>query len=271
MAGASKSKLNLLLRSWPAGTVAVLPWLEKQGIYQQLAYEYERAGWLHRIGRGAYTRAGDQVDWTGAVHAIQSQVGLRIHVGGKSALELKGLGHFAAAGSGDYLYLFGGPGQKIPSWFLLHDWGRRIAYKMPLLFKGESELGLTGHPFPTFDVQISAPERAILELLHLVPNEQSAEEAALLIEGLGNLRPKLLQQLLERCNSIKVKRLFLALAERYDHSWIKRLSPEKIELGKGKRIVVSGGVLDPKYLVTLPRLKEDEQWTATAFSSNRRS
>lgn len=258
MAGETKSKINLLLRSWPTGTVAVLPWLEKQGVYQQLAYEYERSGWLQRVGRGAYVRGGDRFDWTGGVHAIQSQLGLRVHVGGKSALELQGLGHFAPAGSGDYLYLFGGPGQKLPSWFLRHDWGRRIAYKMPLLFEGEAELGLTGHAFYTFEVKISAPERAVLELLHLVPKEQSAEEAALLIEGLGNLRPKLLQQLLERCNSIKVKRLFLALAERYDHSWIKRLSLEKIDLGKGKRVVVPGGVLDPKYLVTLPRLKEVE-------------
>jgi len=91
LAGEIKSKINLLLRSWPTGTVAVLPWLEKQGVYQQLAYEYERSGWFERVGRSAYFRAGDHIEWPGAVRAMQSQLGLRVHVGGKSALELKGL------------------------------------------------------------------------------------------------------------------------------------------------------------------------------------
>ncbi len=257
MAGEIKSKINQLYRSWPMGTVATLPWLAERGIYQQLAFEYERTGWLTRVGRGAYIRPGDLVEWQGAVHTIQSQLGVWVHIGGKSALELSGLGHFVATGKGDYLYLFGAPNQKLPSWFLKHDWGRRITYKMPRLFSGDFELGLTKQSFSTFDVQVSTPERAILELLHLVPKEQSADEASLLMEGLGTLRPKLVQQLLECCQSIKVKRLFLALAERCEHSWVKRLSLEKVALGKGKRVVVSGGVLDPKYLVTLPRLKKE--------------
>ena len=258
MASETKSKINLLLRSWIPGTVAVVPWLEKQGIYQQLAYEYERSGWLDRVGHGAYARPGDHVEWFGGVYAIQRQLGLTVHVGGKSALELQGLGHFASVGSGDYLYLFGTSGQKLPSWFLRHDWNRRIAYKMPHLLTGDAELGLTTHSCSTFDIQISAPERAMLELLHLVPKEQSAEEAVLLMEGLGTLRPKFVQELLERCQSIKAKRLFLALAERCDHSWLKRISLDKIDLGKGKRVVVPGGVLDPKYLVTLPRRTSEE-------------
>ena len=258
MASETKSKINLLLRSWIPGTVAVVPWLEKQGIYQQLAYEYEQSGWLDRVGHGAYARPGDHVEWFGGVYAIQQQLELPIHVGGKSALELKGLGHFASAGSGDYLYLFGTSGQKLPSWFLHHDWNRRIAYKMPHLFAGDAKLGLTKHSHSTFDIQISAPERAMLELLHLVPKEQSAEEAVLLMEGLGTLRPKLVQELLECCQSIKAKRLFLALAAQCGHSWVKRISFEKIDLGKGKRVVVPGGVLDNKYLVTLPRKKPEE-------------
>jgi len=257
MAGESKSKINRLLRLWPIGTVATLPWLEQQGIYQQLAYEYERSGWLDRIGRGAYTRPGDRVEWPGGVQAIQSQLRLRVHVGGKSALETCGLGHFVPMDKGGYLYLFGSPNQKLPSWFLKYNWGRRISYKMPNLFSGDADLGLTKHSFSTFDVQVATPERAIMELLHLVPKEQSVEEASLLMEGLGNLRPKMVQKLLEHCQSVKVKRLFLALAERCEHSWVRRVSLEKLDLGKGKRAVVPGGILDPKYLVTLPRLKKE--------------
>src|SRR5712691_5373295 len=62
MASASSSKINQLLKIWPSGAVAVLPWLEKQGVYQQLVHEYEKTSWVRRVGRGAYARAGDKVD-----------------------------------------------------------------------------------------------------------------------------------------------------------------------------------------------------------------
>ena len=92
-----------------------------------------------------------------------------------------------------------------------------------------------------------------------MPNEQSADEAVLLMEGLGNLRPRLVEKLLQSCQSVKAKRLFLALAERCGHSWMKRLAVENVDLGKGKRSVVRGGVLDQKYLVTLPRVSGGDE------------
>jgi hypothetical protein len=41
-----------------------------------------------------------------------------------------------------------------------------------------------------------------------------------ILEGLANLRPKILQELLESCNSIKVKRLFLFMASKAKHQWL---------------------------------------------------
>jgi hypothetical protein len=61
MASSTGSKINRLLKAWPSGTVAVLPWLEKQGVYQQLVHEYEKTSWVRTIGRGAYAKAGDKV------------------------------------------------------------------------------------------------------------------------------------------------------------------------------------------------------------------
>lgn len=40
-----------------------------------------------------------------------------------------------------------------------------------------------------------------------------------LMEGLNNLRPNQVQDLLEKCESVKVKRLFLYLAEKAGHEW----------------------------------------------------
>ena len=62
----------------------------------------------------------------------------------------------------------------------------------------------------------------------------------------------MLQSLLEHCSSVKVKRLFLHLAEKHNHAWFKSLDVTKVSLGSGKRVLVPGGRLDPKYLITVP-------------------
>lgn len=258
MSSEKRSKINRLLKNWPHGTVGVLCWLETKGVYQQLAIAYERSGWLRRIGRGAYVRQDDKVDWLGGVYALQKQLKLLVHVGGKTALELRGFAHFLPLGEGGYLYIFGRPEEKLPLWFQRHDWKHKIDYKVPLLFGSKDTMGLTHHSLGSFDILISSPERAILEVLHLSPSEQSLEEALLLMEGLATLRPNLVQQLLEQCRSIKVKRLFLYLAERCQHEWLKKLNFKKISLGKGKRMVVKKGHLDLKYQITVPWLKEKE-------------
>jgi hypothetical protein len=90
-------------------------------------------------------------------------------------------------------------------------------------------------------------------MLHFVPNEQSFSEAALIMDGLTTLRPILVQSLLEACNSVKVKRIFLSMAEKSDYPWFRKLDTKKISLGAGNRVVVEGGILDKKYLITLPR------------------
>jgi hypothetical protein len=76
--------------------------------------------------------------------------------------------------------------------------------------------------------------------------------------GLLTLRPKLVQQLLESCSSIKVKRLFLLLAEELKLPWVKKLNLDKIDLGSGDRTLVKGGKLHPKYRLTLPADLFDE-------------
>jgi hypothetical protein len=62
---------------------------------------------------------------------------------------------------------------------------------------------------------LSAPERAVLELLDELPSRESFHQADKLMEGLGNLRPRRLQDLLADCRSVKVKRLFFFFADRH--------------------------------------------------------
>ena len=73
------------------------------------------------------------------------------------------------------------------------------------------------------------------------------------MEGLNNLRPDTVQQLLEACSSVKVKRLFLYMAEKAQHPWLNYLDLQKIDLGKGNRSLVEKGVYVSKYKITVPK------------------
>lgn len=252
MASVVSSKINQLLKIWPSGAVAVLPWLEKQGVYQQLVHEYEKTSWVRRVGRGAYARAGDKVEWTGGLYAIQEQMGLPIHAGGKTALHMQGYAHFLPMGEGTTVTLFGRPNVKLPMWFKQYRWSVKVRYSTTNLFTNDAEQGLTTKELAFYSVRVSTPERAMLEVLYGVPEEESYEEAKLLMEGLTTLRPRVVQTLLERCASVKVKRLFMVLAEGCGHAWVKKLDLSKVDFGKGKRMLVRGGRFDSKYNITVP-------------------
>lgn len=74
-----------------------------------------------------------------------------------------------------------------------------------------------------------------------------------LMEDLNNLRPMKFQKMLETCESIKVKRLFVFMAEKAGHAWFKHVDLSKVNLGTGKRSLVMGGQLDQKYQITLTK------------------
>jgi len=103
-----------------------------------------------------------------------------------------------------------------------------------------------------FSVLVSRPERAVLELLADVPDRESFEEADKLMESLANLSPSRVMQLLDGCKSVKAKRLFLWLADRHGHAWFQKMDTDKVNLGSGKRMLVKGGRLVPKYWITVP-------------------
>jgi Transcriptional regulator, AbiEi antitoxin, Type IV TA system len=80
----------------------------------------------------------------------------------------------------------------------------------------------------------------------------SFHQVDVVMEGLANLRPQLLEKLLRECKSVKVKRLFLWYADRHGHAWFKHLDQSSVDLGKGKRQLVPQGHFDARYQITLP-------------------
>lgn len=254
MNGDGGSKINKLMKAWPQGTVAVSSWLEAQGIYHQLASGYERHSWIQRIGHGAYIRDGDQVGWQGALYAIQQHLRSPIHVAAKTALEYQGILHFVRSNPAKEVFLFGANKSKLPTWFKTNNWKASIHFTATQLFSGVEDLGLIEKSIGAYSIQISTRERAALELLHLVPQFQDFEEAHLLFESLRTLRPELVQKLLEKCRSIKAKRLFLYFAESTNQEWFKELKLKRIKLGSGKRVISKGGHFNSKYNISVPKL-----------------
>jgi hypothetical protein len=252
-----KSKINQLLRQWPNGTVATTSWLKTHGVSRQLTRRYAASGWLQSIGHGAFLRAGEPVvEWFGGVYALQTQLNLTLHPGAGTALSLNGLGQNLPLGDKAVVTLFSDRQERLPAWFTRHAWGAPLAYHKPTLFGSSQSAGFTEVKQGTFSIRMSAPERAILELLYLATTNDAITHAVELMSGLNTLRPQVLQALLENCRSIKVKRLFLWAAESAGHEWFNRLTVARVELGKGKRSLYRGGRFDTKYQITVPKQED---------------
>jgi hypothetical protein len=271
----NKSKLNRLQSLLPEGLFAPTSWLEAQGYQRSLLTWYVRRGWLTSPARGVYRRPGPPSRWQDVVASLQLLAGLPLHVGGRTALVYRGFGHYARLGRPEPILLYGP--SRLPSW--VNKLGvaepfvarRDSVFTLPRVHRDADgrlldeqgrpasdalleQAGLTRFswtPWP-WDLLLASEERAILEVLGDVPARDSVYEADALMQGLVNLRPARLMTLLKACRSVKTKRLFLALAERHRHAWLKRLATNELDLGKGKRALGKGGKLHPKYLITLP-------------------
>ena len=260
-------KLNQLQRLLPDGLLADASWLQRHGYSRSLTAKYVKSGWLQMPNRGAYRRAGDTSDQApSATAVILSLQRLRpplLAVSGRTALDLLGLGCQQAGEVVSQLHLCGA--SPPPTWArdLL---GPGMAYHRPMLFTPDPLLADDPHSggfdrhftYPTtggLEVQlvVSTPERALLEVLDLVPQVVSFHEADLLMSGLSSLSPRRLYALLIDCRSVKVKRLALWFADRHRHPWADRLERGTIDLGSGKRVLAAGGRLDTTYNITVPR------------------
>ena len=273
------SKLNRLQDELQPGLLATTAWLTERGYYRQLLNQYVSSGWLDSPAHGVYRRPGPPLKWEHVVASLDRLLDPPPHVGGLSALELRGYAHFLKPRGPTVIHLYSDT--KLPRWVSKLPVGERFVEHRNTLFErtggtagiagllgrdrtGEAhstdalQQGLTKEPWGPWDWDLvyATPERAILELLDEVPKRESVEHAALAMQGLANLSSRRVLALLAACRSVKVKRLFLALASRHRHHWVapvvEAADRGQIDLGKGKRSLVPGGKLHPKYLITLP-------------------
>ncbi|OUC55881.1 hypothetical protein CA262_14175 [Sphingobium sp. GW456-12-10-14-TSB1] len=270
----NRQPLNRLMASLPPGLLVDSAWLKAQGISRTSIHDYVQRGWLDRVAPRVYRRTsgpggGGALRWEAAVVSAQRFASASFHVGGTTALELLGLGHFARLGSERAIHLYD-PEGSIPTWlpklptearFELH---KRQLFAAPALGidwrrldLGTTRLGgvvpspEAGEPWDHF-LRIAGAERAAIEMMDGLPDSPTFDHADTIFESLTTLRPRLLTQLLETCTSIRAKRLFLFFADRHHHSWEKHVDRANIDLGRGKRQLVAGGRLDARYQITVP-------------------
>lgn len=267
-----QGKLNRLEKALPEGLLVDAAWLERKGYSRALRSQYVSAGWLEQPTRGVFRRSRGSVGWEQVVISLQTLLGHPVSVGGRTALELQGYAHYLShTQKAVHLY----SDSKLPSWlyklpleqqFITHN---RLRLFPPVKVPSEGipldaasleegsllEQGLRIIRWGQWNWPLvaSTPERACLELLDELPRKETFHMADMLMEGLANLRPRRMQTLLERVRSVKVKRLFFFFAQRHGHRWLGRIDKDKIDLGQGKRVLVSGGKLDPVYMITVPK------------------
>ncbi len=247
------TKLNQLLIEWKSGDLHSLKWLKEKGVTQNAAYGYFQNGALEKHGPGIYSRKNEKLKWTGGLRLLQEELGKKIHVSGRTALELHGHGHYVAMGKKQIVYLSTYSKEKMPKWFNEIDFECEFRLSSSKLFEKYSELveytDNTG-----ISIHTSSREMAILELLNVIDLSNSFETAENYMNSLQTLRPKILQKLLEGCNSVKIKRVFLYLAEKLELPFAQELNIKSIDLGIGKRqIIVGNGQMDNKYHITVPK------------------
>ena len=254
--------INRLLTSLDDTTLVSSRWLRAHGYSTSLVARYVASGWLESPARGVYLRKGGRLQWQSVVRSLQSREGLSLYVGGRFAMALHGYEHYLRLGEAPVVTLYGP--DRPPGWVARLPLEARFEFcggapfdlALPDLTVNTSERDLSvqglGRLAELDGIVCSSPERAMLELCDRPPDAALVYEADALMQAMATLRPARVGLLLRHCRSVKAKRLFLALAERHGHAWVPHVPLDGVDLGSGKRSLVSGGRLHPTYQITLP-------------------
>lgn len=245
------SQLDELL---PFGLVATRKWLGGHGVNRHTMDNWLKSQRLIPLARGVLARPGVPVTWQGLVVSLNRMTPHPVYVGGLSALELAGFGHYLKSAQNIHFY----SAEPCPGWLNKLAIGVDLSWQNSRRLWPADWLDSVNTCEPVFwreglpDYLRASPEQAFLEALAGVPERLSFEHADELLQGLTSLSPRRLNVLLLACQNVKVKRLFMWFASRHQYAWYNRLSVDDYDMGSGKRVVARGGKLDTEFLITVP-------------------
>ena len=245
------NRINLLV---PEGVAIPAQWLKDQGYSRQSLNQYKQRGYLLNPTRGVYALPGTALNWQGVVLGLQHLLKINVHVGGASALAMQGKAHYLPLGGEKRVHVWGSA--SLPAWVQGCGLQQVFVLHQRSLFPNDVGLGLIELPSHKRDwqIKVSGPERAMLELCaELDDSEAAFTAAAEIMDGLSNLRPNLINELLQQCTHVKAKRVFLCLSENCGYPWWKKIDIAGLELGSGKRQVVKQGKLNAAWQITVPK------------------
>lgn len=241
----------------PFGLLATRRWLLGQGVSVHRLDNAVKSQKLLPLTAGVYAQYSTAIPWEGVVASVQKMASVPVHVGGVSALELLGLAQYLRFSPKPVVGLYST--EKLPNWLARINHSAVFEFhSTTLLWPGElmdNDQYVKQHTWQEAlpPLVFSCPEKAILEALVDVPRRISFEHAEQLVQGLVNLSPRKMDALLKCCKHIRVKRLFLWLAQRQNYAWFKYLDKASYDLGTGKRVIAEDGMLDNDYLITVPK------------------
>ncbi|MCC8070997.1 MAG: type IV toxin-antitoxin system AbiEi family antitoxin [Bacteroidales bacterium] len=243
------TKINTLKQKYPPTSILLASTLQKEGISRDSIQDYVNSGWLVPLAKGIYRFSDGHPTLFSALSACQYQKGMNCHVGAATALELHGFTHFVTMGKPSAI-LFLARDCKLSKWLPETEWDMNLVQCTTSVLP---DIGLIEIITGETRLQVSTPERAIMECLLLSPKQYGLMDIYYLMEMLTALRPSLVEGLLRGCTSVKVKRLFIYMADKARHAWFRRLNLEGIYMGTGPRSLEKGGVPIAKYKLIIPK------------------
>lgn len=245
----NRTKINRLLQNWQPGGLYFSSWLKENGYSDQLLHSYRKTGWFTTLSKGVMRRAGDKLSSFAALSSYNEQMKKGFHIGAHSALELSGFSHYVPMGKP--LLMVGHPiEEKVPKWMKNEGFEYHLKFFSTKMIPTNH---LTTFNLGEYKMLVSVPEKAFLECLHLAPKQYGYLDLFYIMEQLTTFRTKVVQDLLEKTDSIKVKRLFLYMAQKAGHEWFNGIDLSKISIGTGKHQFAENGVYLPEYMITIPK------------------
>ena len=233
-------------------SIVTSAYLSSLGFSYNSLFGYKRSGWIDEFGRGAYCKHGQNPPLEAALSALHLQLKKPVRIGGRSALAQRGFLHFVPSRETSAT-IYANRGVILPTWFK-RKFSESVQLSATTVLPpsiGISEASVNG-----FQVLLSDPERAILELIEQVPRTVQLNECYQILDLMANLRSRLLNELLMHWTSVKIKRLFVLLAKDLNHQWFAKLDTQSFDLGSGCRVIDKDGSFNADFNVVVRPWRE---------------